>query len=93
VLDLTYDSKRNHEPPRKIIMIEAYQPYGVMVRIYYSSKVQPEIFEHYGGPDSPELFYTETVCFDNLYQGDLLIEYPKNQAEKNVIDILFPSRR
>ena len=78
-----------NENKRSIIMIEGYDKKRVYIRVYHSSKVQPKFFEEYGGKDSPQLFIRTEIMFTDLYNNEVIIDYPKNELERQVIDVLF----
>ncbi len=72
-----------------IIMIEEYLEYGVRVRQYYQSKVQPKYFEMYGGPDSKSLYMLTEIRYVDLYNNEVMIEHPRNEHERYILDELF----
>lgn len=79
---------KERQKNRKVILIEEILENYVRVREYYSSKMQPRYFRK-KGPDNPELFIRSEVSFVDLYKQEIVIEYPKNGREVEVIDILF----
>ncbi len=89
VLDTTLTQSKCRGARRKIAKIMEYLPYGVSLRVYHSSMMQPRFFREHDGPDSAELFCRETIRFDEIFHGDIFIEFPKSQIEQHVIDVLF----
>lgn len=73
---------------RKVIVVEKIMDRGVRVRVYHSSKMQPYYFREYG-PDNKELFSITEISFIDLYNQEVIIDYPRDEREREILDILF----
>lgn len=78
-----------NENRESIIMIDAIFHNRIRIRKYHHSKVQPIYFRMAGGHDSPSLYSIEEVFFDELYNNEIVIDHPRNQKERDILDILF----
>lgn len=96
VMDKTlYKGLKTNESRRSIVMIEGYndKKKSVKIRVYYSGMAQPKYFRENGGYNSEKLFYRAEVNMLDLYNDEILIEYPRDDLECRVIDILFQRQK
>ena len=89
ILDRTPSRKlKYNESLRSIIYIEEFQETRVIIRKYYCSKVQPKFFKEVGRDDKSLYVLTE-ISYVDLYNNIVQINHPKNELEKEILDILF----
>lgn len=86
-----YMSKGNCSYKRYLVLIEEYKDTRVVIRKYFSSMVQPAIFERAGGKYASCLSYITELSYVDLFQGEVRLEHPRNNLERQIIDILFNS--
>lgn len=72
-----------------IIMVEKYLENSVRIRQYYQSKVQPKYFKAAGGKDSKSLYMLTEISYVDLYNSRAMIEHPRNEHERKILDTLF----
>jgi len=70
-----------------IIIIESINDNFVRFRKYLKSKVQPIYFRERGW-DSRDLYNYDSVYFDTLFRGKMLIRKP-DEEEKPILELLF----
>ena len=81
--------KRDGGYKRSLVLIKDYIDRGILIRKYYSSKLQPKYFEEAGGKDSKSLYINTELSYVDLYNGEIRLENPKNSVERQIIDVLF----
>lgn len=90
IIDESLVKTSSSENQRKIIMIDKYNDKNgtVFIKKYLASLVQPLYFKKLGYNNS-KLFTVSEIDLNSLYNKEFLIDFPRNENEKKLLDILF----